>query len=488
MVPPPPPSAHVFKRAELTVYIFRFALELKQVEVNINKVEDIVRNAALQLQKYRLVRSATEDRLHKRIAELEVAMLTMFSQTALHAGVEDGRLIDPPLRASSPSRARLRGYSPGALPTSPVPPVCLSQTLPLSTPRPAGHEFTHVGSPYFRLSSNQQTVGLQQSSTSPLSPLSRSHLSEQQRQPNVGTLLPKISSPRSTSESPPPVHLRQSPGDSWAMSPAAATSISRSVSGNRTGTTTPTAAADDGKGEHRSAGIGLLLEKRAEVVTVKGIATGGFADNSGLIRMGDILESVNNQDVRGLSLEEIHDIIRQESLQGTPIRLQLVRQSLSNTGVRFIATVSKSTLSGLGAPTSPQMSPVGAPVGEEGSVDQGANPKQRRTVCVTRDEHGGVGLGFFVNQELEGALITKVESGRPAARALLQKGQIIHQIDNKTDVATMTADEITSLLRGPPVTDVLLVISDGGTRWDHHNNNDLAVSRSSSSDAEVEPA
>ena len=76
-------------------------------------------------------------------------------------------------------------------------------------------------------------------------------------------------------------------------------------------------------------------------------------------------------------------------------------------------------------------------MGEEGSVDQGANPKQRRTVCVTRDEHGGVGLGFFVNQELEGALITKVESGRPAARALLQKGQIIHQIDNKTDVATM---------------------------------------------------
>jgi len=124
--------------------------------------------------------------------------------------------------------------------------------------------------------------------------------------------------------------------------------------------------------------IGLLLEKRAEKYTVKDIATGGVADKNGLVRQGDILESVNDEDVRALSLEEIHNKIRQESLRGTPIRLQLVRQSLPNTSVRYIANLSKSTLNASGSATSPQMSPAG-----ETDFHSGANPHQRGATSMS---------------------------------------------------------------------------------------------------------
>jgi len=475
-----------------------FAFELRKIELHIYEVEDIVRHVGTELKKYRLVRIATEERLHKRIAELEVAMLAMFSQTALHAGVEEGRLIDPPLKDSSPSRARLHGYLPRALPPTPVPPARLS------TPRPAGHEITHVAtSRNVYPSSNQhiergqggghsyesplQTVSSKQGSISPLSPLSRSHLSEQQGRPNLNANLPSRSSPVSTSNTPPLVHIRQSPGDSWSLSPATATSITSSIISSVTRTIAPTAAAANDSGEHRSAesldsnlarySIGLLLEKRAEKVTVKGIATGGIADKNGLVRQGDILESVNDEDVRALSLEEIHNKIRQEGLRGTPIRLQLVRQSLPNTCVRFIANLPMLNVSG--SATSQQMSPAG-----ETHFQSGANRNQRYRVWVTRDEHGGVGLTFYVGSEVEGAFITKVESGSPAARALLKKGHIIHQIDEFPDVANMSAEGITGLLRGPPETDVLLTISDGSSRWDLNDDVNRMASESSSSDAE----
>ena len=62
----------------------------------------------------RLVRNATEERLHRRIAELEVTMLAMLSKTALQAGVGQSQLIDPPLRETLPSRLRVRACSPGA--------------------------------------------------------------------------------------------------------------------------------------------------------------------------------------------------------------------------------------------------------------------------------------------------------------------------------------------------------------------------------------
>jgi len=481
-----------------------FAFELRKIELHIYEVEDVVRHVGTELKKYRLVRIATEERLHKRIAELEAAMLAMFSQTALHAGVEEGRLIDPPLTDSSPSRARLHGYLPSALPPAPVPPVRLSQALPRSTPRPAGYEITHVGtSPNVHPSSNQyiergqggghsyesplQTISSKQGSISPLSPLSRSHLSEQQGQPNVNAKLPSRSSPVSTSNAPPRVHIRQSPGDSWSLSsPATATSITSSIISSVTRTIAHTAAAENERRSVESSdsnlarySIGLLLEKCAEKVTVKSIATGGVADKNGLVRQGDILESFNNEDVRALSLEEIHNKIRQEGLRGTPIRLQLVRQSLPNTSVRFVANLSKSTLNVSGSATSPQMSPAG-----ETQFQSDTNPHQRYRVWVTRDEHGGVGVNFYVGSEVEGALITKVESGSPAARALLKKGHIIHQIDDNVDVANMTAEGITGLLRGRPETDVLLTISDGSSRWDFNDDVNRIASESSSIDAE----
>lgn len=214
---------------------------------------------------------------------------------------------------------------------------------------------------------------------------------------------------------------------------------------------------------------------------VKDIATGGVADKNGLVRKGDILESVNDEDVQVLSLEEIQNKILQEGLRGTSIRLQLVRQSFPNTNVRFVANLSKCTVNISGSATSQQVSPAG-----ETYFQSGANQPQEYRVWVTRDEHGKVGLNFYVGSKVEGAFITKVEIGSPAARALLRKGHIIHKIDDNANVANMTAEGITGLLRGPPQTDVLLTISDGSSRWDFNDDDKLISTESSSRDAKPE--
>jgi hypothetical protein len=382
-----------------------FAFELMEVEVRINLVQDIVKHAGQEMHKYKLVRNATEERLHKRIAELEVTLLAMFSQTAQHAGVEEARLIDPPLRETSPSRARLRVYSPSSFPNrphegtpplappqyrrvpSPEVPVKLSQSQSkpeesteriflqktsslakstprsLLSPRPAGHESVWTPTVLHELEHGRSS-GSSPSHTpshigSAASPHTTAHLPSNSVAGGSSLPLQTIGSPRSIVISTPPNSARQ--GASWSLGdPATASSITQGILSSVTNSLLPEPTPTRPKGASTS-GIGLLLEKRDGLVKVKDIASGGFADNCGLVRIGDVLESVNDTDVSSLALEEIHRVIANSSMRGSTIRLQLARHcDLGNMRpLRFVATVTKSKWNRSPTASSTSTSPEG---------------------------------------------------------------------------------------------------------------------------------
>ena len=78
---------------------------------------------------------------------------------------------------------------------------------------------------------------------------------------------------------------------------------------------------------------------------------------------------------------------------------------------------------------------------------------------VLRDEEGGLGMSFVVRAALHGALITECHPERAAARALLRAGQVVHEV-NGMDVAHMSGDEVTRLLRGAAWSRVCLTVSE----------------------------
>lgn len=297
--------------------------------MRINTVQDIVKSAAQEMRKYKLVRNATEERLHKRIAELEVTLLAMFSQTARHAGVEEARLIDPTLCETSPSRARLRVYSPSSFPNRPhegtpspyapvklsqsqseskaqsqesmsssliksplikssldkSPPTLLSPPTVLSSPRPAGHEIVLTPTALHELE-HARSSGLSPLHTPSNSATGGSSLPSSclpmslPLQTSTSLPLQTIGSPRSIviSTPPPPHSTRQ--GASWALGdPATASSITQGILSSVTTSLFPAPTWARAKGASTS-GIGLLLEKRENKVMVKDIAKGINSQNS----------------------------------------------------------------------------------------------------------------------------------------------------------------------------------------------------------------
>ena len=160
-------------------------------------------------------------------------------------------------------------------------------------------------------------------------------------------------------------HCKMDPqqGASWALGdPATASSITQSILRSVTSSfgavqNAPSEGSSKMPAPCKSGGIGLLLERRDDRVMVKDIASGGVSEKCGLIQPGDVLESVNDEEVSAMALEQIHSIIRQYSMRSTAIRLQLARHgTLHDCPLRFVANVTNSTLSVSSSKLSPSQS------------------------------------------------------------------------------------------------------------------------------------
>lgn len=318
-----------------------FAVELLQVEVRINQVQDVVRHAGVELRRYRLVQNATEERLHRRIAQLEATMLAMFSQTALQAGVEQARLIEPELNLSPTPQVPVGFHSPSDHRNATLSPpseahegtaACarLSPAKSPTSPLPPGHDRA------WRPAESSLSMSAIERSLPP--------------SPHFGSAGNHFGSPLTSTRIP---SSSQSPlGGSGTKDRIASSADKEGCAGayletacstSHRATSVPGQGQVGSDGEQPSSGstgIGLLLERRgAARVLVKSVRPGGPADKCGVVKIGDELESVNEVSVGGLALESIHDIIHKHKQAGGAIELQLVRRgALPNQhSVRFVA-------------------------------------------------------------------------------------------------------------------------------------------------------
>ena len=289
-----------------------FAVELLQVEVRINQVQDVVRHAGVELRRYRLVQKATEETLQRRIAQLEATMLAMFSQTALQAGVEQARLIEPELNLSPTPKVPVGFHSPSDHRNTTLSPspqahegaaayACLSPAKSPTSPRPPGHDRA-----WRPAESSLSMSAIERSLLGGSGTNDRMASSTNKEEGLAGAYLVTACS---TSHRPTSVYGQGQVG------------------------------SDGEQPSSGSTGIGLLLERRGQRVLVKSVRPGGPADKCGVVKIGDELESVNGVSVGGLALESIHDIIHKRKQAGGAIELQLLRRgALPNEhSVRFVA-------------------------------------------------------------------------------------------------------------------------------------------------------
>jgi hypothetical protein len=256
--------------------------ELIQLELQTNKVHEFVRHTCLELEGYRLVQDATEARLRRRIAQLEATMLCMFSQTALQAGVEEARMIEPELESSFSTQ-----------------PNSLSSSAPSGSPSPP-----------------PRAGGSRQGTSSPMT---STHLSLDQS-PIRGSSAP----PRSSQA----VSLLN---EGTLTSPSeAGSATSKELGSTSQGMGSPTS------------GIGLLLSRAPEQETggpvVSAVRSGAKVGHH--VKIGDVLEYVNDVDVGTLALADIHNLIAEHKKAGRTIQLKLARREAEPGGVcvRFVAT------------------------------------------------------------------------------------------------------------------------------------------------------
>lgn len=185
--------------------------------------------------------------------------------------------------------------------------------------------------------------------------------------------------------------------------------------------------------EARSRGVPLDVAPAARVVQV---IPGGAAAMAGL-QTGDIIRSVNNQPIRSRN-----DLMREVGLQApeTMVELRVIRQGEAEQTVRVkVGKWPVADDEGLIA-TKPKH-PVWRGLGVDFST------ARHRFLLLT-----GAGIP-------QGVLIVKVAAESPAARAQLQAGQLIVQVNQKTVRSPTEFQQAVADVAGP----VKLLLHDGQT-------------------------
>ena len=85
--------------------------------MQVHEVFELVNKCGLEVHKNLLIRNANEDRLHRRITDLEATILSMSTQSARHTGMKE-KLINPNLHLARPNLQHMGSISPQSIMSS----------------------------------------------------------------------------------------------------------------------------------------------------------------------------------------------------------------------------------------------------------------------------------------------------------------------------------------------------------------------------------
>eukprot|EP00277_Geminigera_cryophila_P027887 CAMPEP_0179483666 /NCGR_PEP_ID=MMETSP0799-20121207/60781_1 /TAXON_ID=46947 /ORGANISM="Geminigera cryophila, Strain CCMP2564" /LENGTH=549 /DNA_ID=CAMNT_0021297275 /DNA_START=47 /DNA_END=1693 /DNA_ORIENTATION=- len=242
-------------------------------------------------------------------------------------------------------------------------------------------------------------------------------------------------------------------------------------------------------------GIGFSCDEEANFVVSK-IVAGGPAALSKLIKVGDVMVSVDGMDLDDMSIKDLIKTLK--GPVGTSVELDLTRAGkmvnamLTRDHVVTPVTMSSSSMaaglfnsvSAVSAMATSSISSLssisgGATAALTGSLSSGLSSittslsslsLSSRSAAVSAADNVGVGLGIKKNQHGDFMIMDIVDGGAAALTSKVAVGDILQKVD-KTSVAGIKSATLRDLILGAPLSSAILSLcrwvadGDEGGEW-----------------------